>query len=283
MRCPILAGMQARPIDDPQRSEVHAQRARLGRSAGGWLAFVALLLVVQIASVAWPGLLRWGVVPLEPIGLVGLATAPLLHADFAHLFSNAFALLALGTLVGTVYPRSAGRLVLAGWVGAGLVAWVIGRPSVHLGASGLVHALFFALFVLALLRRDRPALVAAFIAVLLFGGMLLTVLPQAWRISWEMHAGGALAGVIAAWIWRRRDPPPLRAPYSWEIEAQQSEALAEAKALDADTFEPARPAAVPVLWLRPAPGEPAEPGATEERGTVLPFRRPRAANDDDPR
>ena len=263
----------SRPFD--ARAEARAQRRRVGASLRGWLGFIGLLVAIQIASIAWPGLAAHGVVPLTAHGLVGLLAAPLLHADFAHLFSNAIALVALGTLLGVVYPRSALRIVAAGWIGAGLVTWFIGRPSVHLGASGLVHAMFFALFALALLRRDRPALVAAFVAVLLFGGMLLTVLPHEWRISWEMHAGGASSGVVAAFVWRRRDPPPARAPYSWEVEAQQAEALAEAKIVEAETFEPARPADVPVLWRRPEP----DAGRDDARGAVLPFRRPDAPND----
>lgn len=259
----------ALPDFDPRRL-AREQAARVRRGLAFWCGFVAVLVVVQVLTIAWPSLSAWAVVPLTLRGLVGLATAPLLHADFGHLFSNAFALVVLGTLVATVYPRSASRLVLAGWVGAGLVTWFIGRPSVHLGASGLVHALFFALFTLALLRRDRPAIVAALVAVVLFGGMLLTVLPHEWRISWEMHAGGALAGVVAAIAWRRRDPPPPRRLYSWEVEEQQAEALAEARALDADTFEPARPGEVPVLWVRPED--------RDARGQVLPFRRPPAGD-----
>jgi len=243
-----------------------AQGARVRRSLFRWTAFVAALGLVHVATIAWPTLSDWGVVPLTLAGLVGLLSAPLLHADWGHLFSNALGLVVLGTLVGSVYPRSASRIVLAVWVGAGVFTWFVGRPSNHLGASGLVHGLFFALFTLALLRRDRPAVVAAMVAMMLFGGMLLTVLPHEWRISWEMHAGGALAGMIAAFVWRHRDPPPPRKLYSWEIEEQQAEALAEAKALDETTLEPERPRDVPVLWVRPE--------RPEERGTVLPFRRP---------
>ena len=262
----------ALPAYDPAEL-ARAQRERVRRSLFRGVAFVALLGLVHIATIAWPALSTWAVVPLTASGLVGLATAPLLHADWGHLFSNALGLVVLGTLVGSVYPRSASRLVLAGWVGAGVFTWFIGRPSVHLGASGLVHGLFFALFTLALLRRDRPAVVAAMIAMMLFGGMLLTVLPHEWRISWEMHAGGALSGVIAAFLCRHRDPPPPRRLYSWEVEEQQAEALAEAKAIEVDTLEPTRPGDVPVLWVRPA--------REEERGSVLPFRRPGSANASD--
>lgn len=251
-------------------TQVRTQSARVRSQLFLWLLFVVLLGAVQVATIAWPDLSNWGVVPLTADGLVGLLSAPLLHADWGHLFSNALGLVVLGTLVGTVYPRSASRIVLAAWVGAGLFTWFIGRPSNHLGASGLVHGLFFALFTLALLRRDRPAVVAAMVAMMLFGGMLLTVLPHEWRISWEMHAGGALAGIVAGVVWRHRDPPPPRKPYSWEIEEQQAEALAEARALDESTFEPGRPDDVPVLWVRPT--------HDDQRGTVLPFRRP-----DDPR
>lgn len=253
----------------PPHRPMQAERFRV--SLRRWLGFVVLLGVVQVATIAWPTLGTWGVRPLDAHGLVGLLAAPLLHADAGHLLSNAFALVVLGTLVGTVYPRSASRLVLAGWIGAGAFTWLLGRPSVHIGASGLVHGLFFALFTLALLRRDRPALVAAFVATTLFGGMLLTVLPHELRISWEMHAGGALAGIVAGVVWRRRDPPPARAPYSWEIEEAEARALDEAKAVEADTYEPVRPGEVPVLWVRPTPGE--------GRGTVLPFRRPGAPDD----
>ncbi len=56
-----------------------------------------------------------------------------------------------------------------------------------------------------------------------------------------------------------------------EIEEADARALEDAKAVEADTYEPARPGDVPVLWERPA--------RDEARGTVLPFRRPGSADD----
>jgi hypothetical protein len=133
----------------------------------------------------------------------------------------------------------------------------MGEPgSHHLGASGLTHGLMFLVFVLGLLRRDRPSIAAAMIAFLLYGGMLLTVLPQEPGVSWQSHLGGALGGVLAALLFRRTDPLPPRKRYSWEFEEEDAPA-AEAE------LELPRPAEVPVLWQRPL--------EEEARGVVLPF------------
>jgi hypothetical protein len=138
------------------------------------------------------------------------------------------------------------------------VTWSIGRPSPHIGASGLTHGLLFLLLFLGLLRRDRAAIAAALIGFFFYGGMLLTVLPREAGISWEYHLGGALAGILAAVVWRRADPEPPRRRYSWEDEPEPS--------VDTGELEPPAPDAVPVLWQRPA----------DPNGVVLPFRpRPR--------
>jgi hypothetical protein len=119
----------------------------------------------------------------------------------------------------------------------------------------------FLVFALGLLRRDRAAIAAAMIAFMLYGGMLLTVLPREPGVSWQAHLGGALAGLVAAWLFRRSDPLPPRKRYSWELEeAQAAQAAAMADA-DRGQFEPGSPADVPVLWQRSEP----------ERGAVLPF------------
>ena len=119
--------------------------------------------------------------------------------------------------------------------------------------------LLLVVFALGLLRRDRAAIAAGMVAFMFYGGMLLTVLPREPGISWQAHLGGALAGLLAAWLFRRSDPVAPRKRYSWEIE----EELAAERARESDQFEPPPPEAVPVLWNRDASGE---------GGNVLPFR-----------
>src|SRR5690606_21455703 len=118
--------------------------------------------------------------------------------------------------------------------------------------SGLTHGLMFFLFLLGLLRRDRPAIAAAMIAFFLYGGMLLTILPGDPKISWEAHMSGAFCGVLAALLWFRRDPAPARKRYSWEDEDEGIDALEEALAAqERGMYEPPPPQDVPVLWVRP--------------------------------
>jgi membrane associated rhomboid family serine protease len=151
--------------------------------------------------------------------LWGVLAAPLLHGSPAHVGANAISLLLLGTLAGTVYPRATVRALPLLWIGSGLGAWWLGASgSLHLGASGVAHGLGFLLFALGVLRRDRAAIAAGMIAFMFYGGMLLTVLPREPGISWQAHLGGAVAGLVAAWLFRRSDPLPPRRRYSWELE-----------------------------------------------------------------
>lgn len=260
---PQFHGMSTLSPRDHQRQ---ADRARVRRALNASLAGVLLLCIAFAAQQAgdWEFL---AVAPRTPAGLLGVLAAPLLHGSVAHLVANATALLLLGTLAGTAYPKATLRALPLLWLGSGLGAWLLGQPgSHHLGASGVTHGLGFLVFTLGLLRRDRAAIAAGMIAFLFFGGMLMTVLPREAGISWESHLGGALAGVLAALLLRRSDPAPERQKYSWEIEEEQAQAQArERAAAGFDTYESHAPEDVPVLWQRTS-----HPSAEV---TVLPFRR----------
>lgn len=245
------------PADSP--SQRAADRRRWLRAFNLSLACVLALVAVFSAQGAFDAR-AWAVQPHEFANWRGLLGAPLLHGSFEHLVANAIALLTLGTLAGGLYPRALVRAVPLAWLGSGLGAWLLGDAgSYHLGASGLTHGLMFLLLGLGLLRRDRPAVAAAMIAFMFYGGMLLTVLPREAGVSWQSHLGGAVAGAVAAWCWRRADPALPRKRYSWEHE---DETAAAAVPAEHDEFEPPRPRDVPVLWHREA-----------GRGEVVPFVR----------
>ena len=231
------------PLPEPTATVVAHDRKRLRYAVLGAAALLAGVWIAWFAA----QMLGWslddlGIRPRLPAGLIGILTAPLAHASFEHLMSNTLPLALLATLTLYCYPLGARRAIPLIWILSGLGVWLFARSSVHVGASGIAHGLMFFLFFMGLLRRDRLAVVTALVVFFLYGGMLLSVLPHEQHVSYEYHFAGAVAGVLAAILFRRSDPMPPRKRYSWEDE--------EAAVVD-EELELPRPAEVPVLWQRP--------------------------------
>ncbi|MGD8379581.1 MAG: rhomboid family intramembrane serine protease, partial [Gammaproteobacteria bacterium] len=203
----------------PYRSRYDS--ARLRRSAGLSVLFVGLLWWIRLLE----SLFGWdftglGVYPLHVAGLIGVLTAPLVHASFQHLFSNTLPLLILGTFLLYVYPRSARFAVPAIWLGSGLGVWLTARPAYHIGASGLATGLMCYLFLLGMLRRDRRAVAFGMLTFFLYGGMLWGIFPHEPDVSYESHFWGAVMGLAMAVLLFRYDPPPAERRYRWEEETE---------------------------------------------------------------
>jgi membrane associated rhomboid family serine protease len=180
------------------------------------LLVVSLLWVIFIVdSVLGLGLARFGLRPRDFEGLMGLITAPLLHGSFEHLFSNTLPLLVSLTTVLYLYPRAAMRIIPVIWIGSGLLGWLIGRPSLHFGASGFVYGLLAYVFISGMLRMDMRSVAVSVMVWFLYGSMIWGVLPIRPNMSWELHLSGAILGVALAIMFRRWDVTPIKR-YAWE-------------------------------------------------------------------
>jgi membrane associated rhomboid family serine protease len=210
-------------LPDPRYTHSAPSRALLALAVRLAAGFVAVLWLVHLMN--W-GLdldpLPFGLRPREWPGLVGIVTAPLMHADLAHLVANSVPLLLLGATMLFLYPHSTLRVLPAVYLGTGVLVWLFGRDSVHIGASGLVYGLVGYVFVAGLLRRDRRAIAASLMVVMLYGSLAWGVLPIQPRTSWETHLAAAVIGVLAAFALRRLDVPP-RKRYTWEDEPEPSD------------------------------------------------------------
>ena len=174
-----------------------------------------LWLILIVDNTLGLGLARFGLRPRDIEGLLGILTAPLLHSGADHLFSNTLPLLISLTTILYLYPRAAMRVIPVIWMGSGVLAWFIGRPSLHFGASGFVYGLLAYVFISGILRLDMRSVAVSVMVWFLYGSMIWGVLPIRPNMSWELHLSGAILGVALAIAFRRWDITPLKR-YAWE-------------------------------------------------------------------
>ena len=116
--------------------ESHAIR----RELSGVILFIAAIWAVFLASLFFPGVDQYGVVPRRLIGLVGIPAMPFLHANLQHILSNTIPLFILLILLAGSRAASWEVVVFVSLLG-GLLLWIFGREAVHIGASGLISGL----------------------------------------------------------------------------------------------------------------------------------------------
>jgi membrane associated rhomboid family serine protease len=193
------------------------QKKRLSKSVIYSLLAITILWCIKSAEILFEWDLSFmGLVPLEASGMLGILTAPLVHGSLEHIFNNTFAILILASALYYGYPKSWYKVLILVWVLSGVGVWLFARQATHIGASGITHGLFFFLFIASIFRRDKSSVAIMMITFLLYGGMTMTIFPREEGISFEYHFFGALAGVIAALIWRDSDPMPVEKHYEWE-------------------------------------------------------------------
>ncbi|MFC5271249.1 rhomboid family intramembrane serine protease [Adhaeribacter terreus] len=195
----------SRFIHDPVQEDGN----RLRRSFLPGLLFAGLMWLVFVPAFFLDlDLGHYGLYPRRSFGLLGILTAPLLHADWAHLLSNTFPLMLLAAMVFYMFPRNSGWIMLLLYLASGSLAWLMARPGYHIGASGVVYALASFIFFGGMFRRDRNAVMFSVVIFFLYGGLLYGIFPSEGRVSWESHLAGGIAGLFLAFFFRHTELPP---------------------------------------------------------------------------
>jgi membrane associated rhomboid family serine protease len=165
-----------------------------------------------------------GIYPLKASGLIGIVTAPLVHASFAHLAANSIPLFVLSVGIFYFYREIAYWIFFLIYFMTGLWTWFFAREAYHLGASGLIYGFASFLFFSGLIRKDVRLSIVSFIVVFLYGGMVWGIFPNFMpekNISWESHLMGMLAGLVLALYFRKYGPQ--RKKYDWEEDEEDEE------------------------------------------------------------
>jgi len=170
---------------------------RIGNELTWILGFIVLIWLVFLADAFLP-LERLGLVPRQIGGLAGIFSMPFLHGSWYHLLSNTIPLLVLLVLLAGSRANSV-SIVLAICLIGGCVLWIIGRSSLHIGASLLVFGLASFLVIAGFIEKRPLPLIISGIVILVYGTSILRgILPFAPGVSWEGHISGLIGGAIAA-------------------------------------------------------------------------------------
>lgn len=170
------------------------------------VGFVALLWALEIIdTLADHRLDQFGIQPRSQEGLVGILAAPLLHGGFGHLLANTLPALVLGFLV---LVTGIGRGLVATaiiWIVGGVGVWLTSPDnSITLGASGVIFGWLAFLLARGIVTRRARDLGLGLLVLVLYGGLLLGVLPGTPGVSWQGHLFGALGGLLAVWVTEER-------------------------------------------------------------------------------
>jgi len=166
-----------------------------------------------------------GVYPRQIGNIWGIFTVIFVHADWTHLTNNVISFVLLGSFLYFFYKQIANKVMIISYISSGLILWIIGRESWHIGASGLIYSLAFFLFFSGIIRKHVPLIALSFVIAFVYGSMIWHIFP--WQIqdpiSWEGHLAGGLTGFTLSIIFRNKGPQkPVN---KWEEEDEDDESL----------------------------------------------------------
>jgi len=163
-----------------------------------------------------------GIYPRRIGSLWGILTLIFVHADWGHLGNNLISFILLGTFLYYFYMPIATKVLVISYLVSGLILWIIGRDSWHIGASGLIYAIAFFLFFSGIIRKHTPLIALSLVVAFIYGSMIWHIFP--WKaqdpISWEGHLSGGIVGSALSVFYRKNGPQkPIK---QWDEEDDES-------------------------------------------------------------
>lgn len=186
-----------------------------------------LIAVLCIWTVFWVevrfqvNLNHYGIYPRTLSGLKGVILSPFLHGSLDHLYNNTIPVAVLTSALFYFYRSISIRVLLLGLLISGGLTWLIGRPSYHIGASGLIYVLASFIFFKGIFTRYYRLVALSLGVVFIYGSMLWYMFPIEDGISWEGHLSGFLAGLVLAVFLKAKFPAARK--FDWEKEDYNEE------------------------------------------------------------
>ncbi len=177
--------------------------------------FVMLIWIVFWLQVRFfPIIKTFGIVPETIQGLRGIIFSPFIHSNIEHIYHNSIPLVVLTMALFYFYRPISWKVLLYGILVSGFITWVIGRPSNHIGASGLIYVLVSFIFFKGIFAKHFRLVALSLLVVFLYGSMIWYVFPVEEGMSWEGHLAGLITGFLFAILFRKSIAKPET--YVWQ-------------------------------------------------------------------
>jgi len=167
------------------------------------IGFLAICWISYLLSLWFP-IQQYGIVPRQSVGLIGIVAAPFLHGSFTHLSGNSVSFAILMLILSALEERQQFFKLFLMALLTGILTWLMARNAVHIGASGLIFAIFGYLVLSGWFARRVRYVLVALLVIFLYGGMIYGVLPGKVGISWESHLFGFISGGFLSWYFHAK-------------------------------------------------------------------------------
>lgn len=157
---------------------------------------------------------HYGIYPQTLKGLRGVVLSPFIHGSLNHIYHNTIPLFVLSMALFYFYKPIAWKIIFFGILISGFLTWSIGRPSYHIGASGLIYVLVSFTFFKGVFSKYYRLVALSLLVVFLYGSMIWYTMPVVEGISWEGHLSGLLTGLLFALFFKSQIVKPKK--YVWE-------------------------------------------------------------------
>ena len=99
---------------------------------------------------------------------------------------------------------------------SGIITWIIGRNSFHIGASGLIYVLMSFILFKGIFSKNFNLMALSLVVVFIYGSLVWYIFPLKQNMSWEGHLSGFLIGFLFALYFKQN--VPKKYSYDWEKE-----------------------------------------------------------------
>jgi membrane associated rhomboid family serine protease len=168
------------------------------------LGFILLIpwCVYIISSCISNKILLLGIIPRHLRGLPGIICAPLLHANFNHIFFNSIPLFVLSGFIlinGLPYYLIVTALIT---FLSGFAIWCFAKSGLHIGASALITGYWGFLVVNIYQHTTITTVILGLLSLYYFAGIFLGIFPKQKGVSWQGHLYGLLAGIATSYLFK---------------------------------------------------------------------------------